>query len=86
LLEKRIREYGAVLVVLDPQLSLTAGASENSNDDADALFQELANMAARQQVSLMVIHHTAKHTREAKGDMPGGAASLQWQRCAAQSH
>jgi hypothetical protein len=39
LLEAEIRKAGAVMVILDPQISLTTGAAENSNDDADALFQ-----------------------------------------------
>lgn len=72
MLEGAIRQHGAVLVILDTQISLTAGGSENSNDDQDALLQELARMASRTGTSIMVIHHTAKATRENKGDMGAG--------------
>jgi hypothetical protein len=71
-LEQTILEHGAVLVVLDPQISLVAGGQENSNDDADALMQELATMAARRKANITVIHHTAKNTRSAAGDMAAG--------------
>ncbi|WP_158032265.1 AAA family ATPase [Rhizobium rhizosphaerae] len=72
LLERIIDQYKAVLVVLDTQISLTAGGHENSNDDQDALLQELAWIAARSRCAIEVVHHTAKHTRNAAGDMGAG--------------
>ena len=72
MLEQVIREHRAVLVILDPQISLSAGGNENSNDDQDVLLQELARMASRLGTAIMVIHHTAKHTRGSKGDMGAG--------------
>lgn len=71
-LESVIEAFGAVLAVLDPQISLSAGSNENSNDDQDVLLQELARIATRRRASIMVVHHTAKATRDAKGDMAAG--------------
>jgi hypothetical protein len=72
LLERAINQYKAVLVVLDTQISLTAGGHENSNDDQDALLQELASLAAQSRCAITVVHHTAKHTRNAAGDIGAG--------------
>ena len=71
-LEQAIAEHCAVLVVLDPQISLVSGGQENDNDDADALMQELAEVAARRKTNITVIHHTSKATRGAAGDMGAG--------------
>lgn len=71
-LEQTIKEHGAVLVILDPQIALVAGGQENDNDDADALMQELAVIATRCNCSIMVVHHTGKNTRSAAGDMGAG--------------
>lgn len=84
-LEAVIREHRAVLAVLDPQISLTSGGNENSNDDQDALLQTLAQIAAHNRCCVMVIHHTAKATRDNKGDMGagrGGFAAVGKVRCA----
>lgn len=67
-----IRHYRAALVVLDPQISLTAGSVENSNDDQDVLLQELARMASDLRCAITVIHHTSKQNRQAAGDMGAG--------------
>lgn len=72
LLEAAIRQLGAAMVVLDPQVSLCAGGRENDNDDADAIMQELAVMASRCGACIMVVHHTSKATRNAAGDMGAG--------------
>ncbi|OLP60343.1 hypothetical protein BJF93_15410 [Xaviernesmea oryzae] len=72
LLMATIRQFQAALVVLDPQISLTAGSVENSNDDADALLQELARMASNLHCAIAVVHHTSKQSRQAAGDMGAG--------------
>lgn len=72
MLESVIRQHSAALVVLDPQISLSAGGHENDNDDQDALLQELARMASATHSAIMVVHHTAKATQNAKGEMGAG--------------
>lgn len=67
-----VRKHNAALVILDPQISLCAGAVENSNDDADAIMQSLAVMASEHSCSILVIHHTSKATRDSAGDMGAG--------------
>ncbi len=71
-LERVIRQHGIVFVALDPQISLTSGAHENSNDDADMLLQEIAIMAAENRCCITVVHHTSKQARQNKGDMGAG--------------
>lgn len=75
-LEATIRQYGVVFVALDPQVSLVSNASENGNDDQDALFQELARLAFRTDCSILIVHHTSKQTREAAGDMGAGRGAF----------
>ena len=76
LLEQVIRKHGVVLAILDPQISLSSGGHENSNEDQDALLQELAVMAARCKTAVAVVHHTSKGTRGAKGDMGAGRGAF----------
>jgi hypothetical protein len=71
-LDRAVRDMGAVLVILDPQVGLASGSVENSNDDADALMQELARMATRTGAAFVVVHHTAKTTRDRRGDIGAG--------------
>ncbi|WP_187972468.1 AAA family ATPase [Aquibium microcysteis] len=71
-LESLIVQSGAIHVSLDPQISLYSGGVENSNDDMNALLQELANLAARHGVSIGVVHHTGKAGRDNHGDMAAG--------------
>lgn len=73
-LEAVIRSHGAVMVALDPQRSLTGGV-ENSTEDAEALFQALARLAADTRSSIVVVHHPNKSTRENAGDMMAGSGS-----------
>lgn len=71
-LEAEISRLQPALVILDTQISLSRGGNENSNDDQDAIAQHLANIAARHGISLGVVHHTAKATRNNAGDMAAG--------------
>lgn len=76
LLEEMIVHTGAVFVVLDPQVSLSRGAIENSTEDGNDVFQMLARMATRLKISILVVHHTAKHTRNDAGDMGAGRGAF----------
>ncbi len=75
-LEQMMRDHRPVLVCLDPQISLAAGANENSSDDMNALLQELANLASRNNANIHVIHHTSKASRDNRGDMGAGRGSF----------
>lgn len=76
MLERLMAEHKVVLAILDPQIALAAGSDENSNENMDVLFQELARMATRQRASIVVVHHTAKHTRSAAGDIGAGRGAF----------
>lgn len=69
LLESVIERVRPALVYLDPLASLKRGGDENSTDDMDAMMQELARLAARTGTAICVVHHTAKGTEGARGDL-----------------
>lgn len=71
-----VRQTGAVLVFLDPLVSLSVGAEENSTEDMNALLQLIANLAAELKASFVVVHHTAKATRHSAGDMGAGRGAF----------
>jgi hypothetical protein len=60
------------LVIADPLVALAAGALENDNNDMDTVLQTFANMAAKLEIGMMLLHHTNKGGRDKAGDM--GAA------------
>ncbi|QPC90007.1 AAA family ATPase [Mesorhizobium sp. INR15] len=76
LLEARIVEHKPLLVVLDPQVSLMSGGAENSNDDLNALLQEIANIAAKHGCCVEILHHTSKASRDHRGDMGAGRGAF----------
>ncbi|MFB9983051.1 AAA family ATPase [Mesorhizobium kowhaii] len=76
LLEARIAEHRPLLVILDPQVSLMSGGLENSNDDVNALLQEVANIAAKHGCCIQILHHTSKGSRDHRGDMGAGRGAF----------
>lgn len=76
MLEAEIRKTRALLVILGPQVGLMINAVENSNDDADALFQELARLASRTGCAIIVVHHTSKSSQDNAGDMAAGRGAF----------
>jgi RecA-family ATPase len=71
-LEEAIRRYDIKLVIADPLVALADGALENDNNDMDTVLQTFANMAAKLEIGMMLLHHTNKGGRDKAGDM--GAA------------
>jgi hypothetical protein len=71
-----VRHTGAVYVALDPMISLTVGSHESDNDDMNALTQMLAIEAAALDVAIVLVHHTAKHSRNNAGDMGAGRGAF----------
>lgn len=84
-----VRHTSAFYVALDPMISLAVGSHESDNDDMNALTQMLAIEAAALDVAIVLVHHTAKHSRNNAGDMgagrgafaPAGKARSMWTLC-----
>lgn len=75
-LRQMVLDTGAIMVILGPQVGLLRGGTENSTDDMEALLQTLGREAAALDVSMLLIHHTAKSTRDHAGDMGAGRGAF----------
>lgn len=64
------------VVILDPLVALTGGASLNDNAAAAILMRELVALAARKKIAIMVAHHSAKGRDISSAEAAMGAASI----------
>ena len=67
LLEAAILHYDVELVIVDPLIALADGALENDNNDMNAVFQAFADISAKLDIGMMLLHHTGKG-RDKAGD------------------
>lgn len=75
LLEEKIVETGAKVVIVDPILSaMPSGADPNSNVDVRALIDPLNQLAQRLQVTIICIAHVNKSVTSARTAVTGSAA------------
>lgn len=64
------------VVILDPLVALTGGASLNDNAAAAILMREMVTVAARKKIAIMVAHHSAKGRDLSSAEAAMGAASI----------
>jgi hypothetical protein len=77
LIRKAVRDTGAVLLILDPQVGLSGGVvAENDTDGMEFMLTLLAKEANRLRISILVCHHTSKATRNDAGDMGAGRGAF----------
>jgi hypothetical protein len=75
LLEEKIIETGARLIIIDPILSsMTSGRDPNSNVDVRELIDPLNQLAQRMQVTIICIAHINKSVSSARTAVTGSAA------------
>jgi hypothetical protein len=75
-LNGEIQRYQPDIVILDPLVALTGGASLNDNATAAILMRELVSVAASKNIAIMVAHHSAKGRDVSSAEAAMGAASI----------
>lgn len=74
-LEATIAEVRPDVMLIDPWAAFYGGA-ENSNDDADAVLNELGELAKRHAMSVIATHHFSKATDQMEAENLWRGASL----------
>jgi hypothetical protein len=75
LLEEKIKELGAKMVIVDPILSaMPSGADPNSNVDVRQVIDPLNQLAQRLQITIVCIAHINKTVTNARTAVTGSAA------------
>lgn len=62
-LEKKVREMGIKLVVMDPLSWLTSGSDLNSEKDMAPILDRLMEIKHRYRVGMLIVHHYKKQNR-----------------------
>ena len=75
-LEGQVAACRPDIVVLDPLVALTGGATLNDNAAAALLMRGLVSLAAKYNLAVMIAHHTAKNRDLGSADAAMGAASI----------
>lgn len=74
-LEATVAEIRPDVIIIDPWAAFYGGA-ENSNDDADAVLNELGELARRHGLSVIATHHFSKATDQMEAENLWRGASL----------
>ena len=82
-LDRKIRQLGAGVVMIDPhyKVSSVSGMEENSNDDQGALLAALESICTLNSAALVLSHHFAKGDASAKNAIDrasGGGVFARW--------